>query len=166
MSAAGFSAMAARIGAALGVLNLVIILLAKRPRFLLLPDEEGIPGSFDPNAVLIRIVAGDTPVLIRSVRFIPAVSEKDGLWDLDAKSRSDAALITRWVLGRRFTKLVGAGETGTIRLSGLQHGPSQRLIIIRWWDQRVRLFPWKMLLVTSQRRRDLAMAAKPTEPAA
>lgn len=146
-------AWAAWAGFGLSLLNLAIGLWGRRPLFTLRPDI----NSSDHQAVIVKVSAGVTPVLVRSVRVLP-FHEKISVTDSDTKDTDYYARLTHWIERRSFIKLINPGETGGIRFSGFPDRKT-RLVVITWADQRFQPLPWKVFVLTSRRLEEYARAA-------
>ncbi len=136
--------LAAWSGAALGIVNIVLAMISRRPLLALVP----VATLGDKPEIHLRIFnLSKRPVVIRNVYVRP----KNIVPSL--RSGDTTSAIIRWVMDRRFSAFIPPEATASIALSDLREG-SWCIVCVRWSQQRM-IFPWSIRLATKRQIQDL-----------
>jgi hypothetical protein len=149
--------LAAWSGAALGLLNLALAVLAKRPVLTFAPSR-----SLGETELRLRIVnLAREPLLVRKVWVFPRTVQP-GDADCDAQGVAfDLRETWRFLEERRFLKLIPPEATGDIRLIGLDPG-SWCFVVVRWHRRRA-VLPFSVRVAGRGLVRDLHEVAGTTD---
>ncbi|WP_431280936.1 hypothetical protein ACQW02_16120 [Humitalea sp. 24SJ18S-53] len=145
-----WQAAAAWVGAILGFINLAGGIWASRPRVTLWPDARGIGDSGASSVVNVAVTAGDRPVLLQSLRLFPSQRAMDAAWCEEDSDGSVFRAIVEWHIHGSFLHHVPADTTRIFRVKALNEY-RYRLVYVHWWDQRFRIFPWTVRILSRKR---------------
>lgn len=149
-----WTAIAALIGASLGVINLVRSMWVDRPIIFLAPAAFG--GTTNLRLNIINM--SKRPLLLRRVSVYP----KDIYLYSDSENMFDRTLFEPGPFGsitRRFTKIVHSSEDTFLALFGLERGGWCILIVT--WSQGYTIWPWSVVWEPVRVINDLCDAANP-----
>ena len=142
-------AWAAWVGAALGVINLLIGLWSRRPIVGVFPASESLNEA---QSLEVTLAAGTTPLVIKNVCVFPS-RKGTVLTSPDLTNVQE----TRQALGHPFRLFVRPSETG--RICFMRSNTSRAWLLLIWWSEgRFQPLPISVFVVTKRRMRILREA--------
>lgn len=146
MSADGWSAIAAWIALVLSILTPLTLLCGNRPLIWYTLDENRRQGH---PQLRFYVSAGDRPLLF-SIRAAPSLLlENAFVADGEATMFRDAFIFTEKKVVRGY---IQKNETVLV-VACFNKATPQGLIIIKWYNQRVQLFPWSFFWISQKKLR-------------